>query len=251
MKMGNRSSKAMQIFCAVWARHSATNCLTTNPILSGAHYAMDDVFAEGATVTPQAAIAYEAAASAFAARMNGMRHYVDAALTQTGLEIGTAYVDIGGVALPSVGMADASYDLYTGKISVAEFALSAIPGARLGRTGSAVVRGEGGRFGHLHARRTIGDDLTPHHIPQAGRSFTSYADGGAVVMTTGEHALTRTYKARGARTLKDEEDLPFRQTLERDIRDVRKIGGSDYNTGLRDVLNYYRKTHPELMKKGR
>lgn len=96
----------------------------------------------------------------------------------------------------------------------------------------------------------VGDGLEAHHIPQAGRGFTSYADGGAVVMTAREHALTRTYGSRGARTLGDEAYLPFRDTLARDIRDVRSIGGRSYNKGLQDVLDYYRKSYPELMTKG-
>jgi hypothetical protein len=113
-----------------------------------------------------------------------------------------------------------------------------------------VVRGEGGRFADLDARRVVGDDLTPHHIPQAAQGFTPYSDGGAVVMTTAEHKLTRTYAARGARTARDEADFLFRDVLARDIRDVRNIDGSSYNKGLQDTLDYYRSNYPELMRKG-
>jgi hypothetical protein len=113
-----------------------------------------------------------------------------------------------------------------------------------------VFRGEGGRFGDLDARRVIGDDLTPHHIPQKGRGFTTPEDGGAIVMTTAEHKLTRTYAGRGARTVVGDANLSFRETLFVDIRDSRRIGGTDYNKGLLDVLDYYRRNFPELMKKG-
>ncbi len=43
--------------------------------------------------------------------------------------------------------------------------------------------------------------------------------------------------------------MAFRDVLARDIRDVRSIGGSQYNQGLRDLLNYYCTNFPELMRK--
>jgi hypothetical protein len=39
-----------------------------------------------------------------------------------------------------------------------------------------------------------------------------------------------------------------RQRQARDIRDVRNIGGSSYNKGLLDVLDYYRKNHPDIAR---
>lgn len=47
-----------------------------------------------------------------------------------------------------------------------------------------------------------------------------------------------------------ESGMPFRQVLARDIWDVRSIVGSQYNAGLRDLLNYYRTNFPELMARG-
>lgn len=112
-----------------------------------------------------------------------------------------------------------------------------------------VVKGEAGRFADLAYRAVKGDKLTPHHMPQAAAGFTSRADGGSLVMTEAEHVLTRTYGFNGARTALDEVGIAFRDVLARDIRDVRNIVGSEYNQGLRNLLDYYRANFPELMKK--
>ena len=113
----------------------------------------------------------------------------------------------------------------------------------------AVKAGEAGRFAELAGRRVVGDMLTPHHMPQAALELTATADGGALVMTHAEHALTRTYAGRGIATARAEAGMPFRNVLARDIRDVRKIVGTKYDAGLRDLLRYYRKNFPELMKR--
>lgn len=69
-------------------------------------------------------------------------------------------------------------------------------------------------------------------------------------MTTAEHKLTRTHGSRGAKTVRSEAELSFRETLLLDVQDVRRIGGSSYNRGLLDVLEYYRTNFPDHMKKG-
>jgi hypothetical protein len=114
-----------------------------------------------------------------------------------------------------------------------------------------VAAGEAGRFGDLDARAVTGDQLTPHHMPQAARGFTSRSDGGALVMPEAEHALTRTYGSSGRVTNRGETaaGLSFRDTLARDIRDVRGIAGSKYNQGLRSLIDYYRTNFPDLMAK--
>src|SRR5690242_3066130 len=45
----------------------------------------------------------------------------------------------------------------------------------------------GARFGDLDALAKVGDDLTPHHMPQAALKFTSRNDGGALMMRRVEH----------------------------------------------------------------
>lgn len=112
-----------------------------------------------------------------------------------------------------------------------------------------VEAGEAGRFGDLAARAVTGDQLTPHHMPQAAAGFTSRANGGALMLPEAEHMLTRTYGFKGAITAQNESGMGFRDVLARDIRDVRSIGGSRYNSGLRDLTDYYRSRFPELMKK--
>lgn len=113
--------------------------------------------------------------------------------------------------------------------------------------GKELVAGQGGRFADLVG--TVGDDLTAHHIPQAALKFTNRADGGAVVMTTAEHAQTRTFSFKGALTKTEDAAASFRDVLAKDIRDVRSIVGARYNEGLRAVIKYYEQHFPELMKK--
>jgi hypothetical protein len=142
----------------------------------------------------------------------------------------------GTAALWGVGaLADAALAVGTGGESAAA------------KTAVGVAAGQGGRFATL--RGIVGDDLTAHHIPQAAMNFTSRADGGAIVMTTDQHMLTRTFGSAGAVTVRDDAGKAFRDVLANDIRDVRNIGGSQYNSGLQDVLQYYRQNFPELMKK--
>lgn len=86
-------------------------------------------------------------------------------------------------------------------------------------------------------------------MPQAAAGRTGYNEGGALVMTQAEHAATRTYGARGAGTLQSDAGLSFREVLSKDVRDVRSIVGPRYNEGLRDLINYYRQTFPDLMRR--
>jgi hypothetical protein len=132
-------------------------------------------------------------------------------------------------------------------------AMAALPFAAAGPLRAqgtlGVAKGEAGRFADLAARAVKGDKLTPHHMPQAAAGFTSRADGGAFMLPEAEHMLTRTYGFRGAITAQQEAGMAFRDVLARDIRDVRSIGGTQYNQGLRDLLDYYRRSFPELVKK--
>lgn len=86
-------------------------------------------------------------------------------------------------------------------------------------------------------------------MPQAALKFTSKADGGAVVMTTAEHAETRTFAFKGALTKTQDAALGFRDVLAKDIRDLRSIVGNRYNEGVKDMLKYYKEHFPELMKR--
>ena len=113
----------------------------------------------------------------------------------------------------------------------------------------AVVPGEAGRFADLAKRGVKGDKLTPHHMPQVAANFTSRADGGALMMTEAEHVLTRTYGYAGSITAKQEAGMAFRDVLARDLRDVRRIVGGRYNSGMLDLIEYYRVNFPWLMAK--
>jgi RHS repeat-associated protein len=109
--------------------------------------------------------------------------------------------------------------------------------------------GEAGSFASLNARRITGDALTPHHMPQAALGFTSYGEGGAIVLPHHQHVLTRTYGSAGARLAVEEADVPFRTVFARDIRDIRSIAGKQYNQGLLDLMEYYTTHFPDLISK--
>lgn len=116
-----------------------------------------------------------------------------------------------------------------------------------GLVARGVEAGEAGAFSSLKGVK--GDGLTAHHMPQAAAGRTGYNEGGALVMTHGEHVATRTYGSKGVATLQSDAGLSFRQVLFRDIQDVRRIVGSKYNEGLRDLIDYYRKNFPDQMSK--
>ncbi len=86
-------------------------------------------------------------------------------------------------------------------------------------------------------------------MPQAALGFTSYSDGGALVVTSAEHELTRTFGYKGAQTAIDEAGMSFRNVLARDLHDIRGIAGSRYNHGSLDLLDYDRANFPNLMSK--
>jgi len=134
-----------------------------------------------------------------------------------------------------------------GVMNVATFGegSTVVAGAKVAAEG--VVAGQGGRFGSFVNK--VGDDLTGHHIPQAALNFTSKADGGAIVMTTAEHAETRTFFSQGRITAIEDAGKSFRDVLAKDVQDVRSIVGNAYNQGLQDVLKYYRENFSSLMKK--
>jgi RHS repeat-associated protein len=157
-----------------------------------------------------------------------------------------AYIAL--AVLSAVQIAKAAFAV----VKVAAGAATAAIGAVIRRGAQeteALVAGEAGRFATLDARAVVGDALTPHHMPQAALKFTSRAEGGALVMTAEEHALTRTYGSLGRATARSEAGAAFRDVLARDIRDVRRIVGSKYDAGLRDLLRYYRETFPDLIRR--
>jgi hypothetical protein len=163
------------------------------------------------------------------------------------LRAGTSAAFDVGVGAATYGAAGAVGTVARAGEAGAETATAQTAGAE---SSGALRAGEAGSFPELRARGAVGDDITPHHMPQAAAGYTSYGEGGALAMEQGEHALTRTYRARGAQTLKADADLTFRQVLAKDIWDVRSIVGSEYNSGLLDLIDYYRTNFPELMAKG-
>ena len=182
---------------------------------------------------------------------------------------------VGAVNLATMGLAnDASsavtgYDLSGNRTTRQEqlasavmLGLALIPGEDVEATASrtatklgevaaegGLFAGRAGSFGELDALAVVGDDLTPHHMPQAALSFTTRDAGGAIMLATDEHVLTRTYGFNGAVLAQQEAELPFRTVLAWDIRNLRGISGSQYNQGIQNLLQYYRQNFPQLMAK--
>jgi len=61
--------------------------------------------------------------------------------------------------------------------------------------------------------------------------------------------LDRTYGVKGAMTAAAHAGKPFRQVLAQDIVDIRRIVGTKYNEGLKDLIQYYETNFPNLMSK--
>jgi hypothetical protein len=119
------------------------------------------------------------------------------------------------------------------------------------KEGTGVLEpGEAGSYSDLQARGQVGDQLTPHHMPQAAAGYTEHGAGGALSMEQKDHVLTRTYGFAGARTLVDDANLTFRQVLAKDIWDVRSIVGTKYNSGLLALIDYYRTNFPGVIARG-
>jgi hypothetical protein len=125
--------------------------------------------------------------------------------------------------------------------------------AAMGNPINGLTPGQAGGFGELNDLSVVGDQLTPHHMPQAALGFTGYDEGGAIVLPQSEHALTKTYLSRGAITAVEDAGLPFRTVLTKDIKDLRNLPGvgSKYNAGIQDLLDYYRQNFPQLIAKPR
>lgn len=86
-------------------------------------------------------------------------------------------------------------------------------------------------------------------MPQDGLGFLPRKDGGAIVMTEVDHMGTRTFGANGRATKAADSGRSFRDILVKDIRDLRSKFGSKYNSGIRDLLEYYDTNESALMKK--
>ena len=106
--------------------------------------------------------------------------------------------------------------------------------------------GDVGSYDELVRRGSVGDGLTPHHMPQAARGFTSRGEGGAIAMEHGDHTLTRTYGSRGRVTNAEESGLSFRETFERDAQDYVNIVGEGGQAHVDQLRGYYQDKFPEL-----
>ncbi|QRK13385.1 hypothetical protein JQX13_00095 [Archangium violaceum] len=114
--------------------------------------------------------------------------------------------------------------------------------------GLAGILNRGGAFSVLDKAKLAGQ--VGHHMPQ--NAFLQLVGiprgaGPALGMTDADHALTRTFRGKGKFTMRIDAGLSARQRLALDIRDIRKLFGSKYNKGLREVIEYAQ-NHPDFKK---
>ena len=99
----------------------------------------------------------------------------------------------------------------------------------------------GGRFKEVNNNKGVNE--VGHHMPQNAynkRKGVSLSDGSALLMTNEDHALTRTFKANGIKSMKEDINLDAEGRLIRDILDIREKFGNKYDEGLIEVINYFK-----------
>lgn len=90
--------------------------------------------------------------------------------------------------------------------------------------GLDVVLGQVGTYGDLTSASTPFDGFQIHHVPQDKLGYLPKPKGIAVVMTNADHALTRTYKYKGALTYQTDKNRSFAAVLKDDLVDLHNIG---------------------------
>ncbi|MFE8604971.1 DUF6531 domain-containing protein [Archangium violaceum] len=114
--------------------------------------------------------------------------------------------------------------------------------------GLAGILNRGGAFAMLDKAKLAGQ--VGHHMPQNAflrQIGVSRGSGPALGMTDADHELTRTFKGKGKGTMRADAKLSARQRLVLDIKDIRKLFGSKYDKGLRELIEYAQK-HPDFQK---
>ena len=108
----------------------------------------------------------------------------------------------------------------------------------------------GGRFKDVDAAKRT--DEVGHHMPQNAFMKKELGvprdNGPALLMSQKDHELTRTFKWKGAMTMKTDAGLNARQRMLLDIIDIKKNFGRKYNKGMLEAIRYA-KTLPEFTKK--
>lgn len=142
------------------------------------------------------------------------------------------------------------YDPYSyGAVTGGAISMAITGPVGVAKKGIGVAVGEVGSYSSLVYKQAINDGLQLHHMPQKALGFTSASEGAAIALTNAEHAATRNFAGKGISVARADADLSFRQVLYLDIQDIRKIAGNKYNAGMKEIIEYYRKNFPELMKK--
>jgi hypothetical protein len=105
-------------------------------------------------------------------------------------------------------------------------------------TKSATYRG--GAYGKLD--RVEG--LERHHMPADSVSPISRHKGPAIQMDKADHALTSSFGSSSAAKAYRSEiaGMSPRDAMAREIRDIRRIGGTKYNQATREMLDYAKRS---------
>ena len=108
----------------------------------------------------------------------------------------------------------------------------------------------GGKFKDVDAARGV--DEVGHHMPQNKFNEKELGlarnDGPTLLMTKVDHALTRTYRGRGKKTMVIDAGLTARQRMVLDIINIRENFGTKYNKGMLEAIKYA-KTLPDYQKR--
>jgi RHS repeat-associated protein len=112
-------------------------------------------------------------------------------------------------------------------------------------SGGIGIVNRGGRFSQLDSLKAAGE--VGHHMPQNASLPSmglSRSQGPALGMTQADHALTRTFRGRGARAMRQDAGLTARQRLAKDVWDIKRRFGTKYNKGLLEMLDYANTLRP-------
>ncbi|WP_042230003.1 hypothetical protein [Paenibacillus popilliae] len=108
---------------------------------------------------------------------------------------------------------------------------------------------KGGSFKEVNASK--GQNEVGHHIAQNAynkRNGISRNDGPAVLMSKYDHSMTRTFAGKGKASMRADDALRLngRQRMAKDVWDVRKHFGRNYNEGLRQAVRYGQQVYKKI-----
>ncbi|WP_298333304.1 hypothetical protein [uncultured Erythrobacter sp.] len=116
----------------------ADRIYSENPAWHPFNRSIAEFLGEGATLVPEAASFYEAAASQLSSRIDGGKEIELAVLADTALSIGEIWVDTASLVLAPIAVLDVGYDYAQGRVSTTDLALEFLPTRAIGKIGRAI-----------------------------------------------------------------------------------------------------------------